>query len=107
MLETVSSTIVDMAMFNQQNTYALSPLIVGSHHRIVLADGQEIWTSASNLSLMDPTSLTDIPFDVKSYCGEVDKGLSGEQIVLMARPKTLTRLQQELMLSYEKLYPLS
>jgi hypothetical protein len=72
----------------------------GVRHRIVLADGQEIWTSASNLSLMDQTSLTDIPFDVESYCGEVGKGLSDEQkqIALMARPKKLTPLQQELMM---------
>ena len=55
---------------------------------------------------MDQTSLTDIPFDVESYCGEVGKGLSDEQIALMARPKTLTHLQQELMYWHEKLYHL-
>jgi hypothetical protein len=55
---------------------------------------------------MDQTSSTDIPFDVESYCGEVEKGLSDEQIVLMARPKTLTPLQQELMYWHEKLYHL-
>ena len=51
-------------------------------------------------------SLTDIPFDVKSYCEEVGKRLSDEQIALIARPKTLTPLQQELMYWHEKLYHL-
>jgi hypothetical protein len=55
---------------------------------------------------MDQTSLTDIPFDVKSYCREVGNGLSDEQIALMARPKKLTPMQHEVMYWHEKLYHL-
>lgn len=78
---------------------------IGDWHKIVLSSGEKITTDASRLTLMQQqTDKTNIPFDVETYCREIGVGLTAEEVEMMARPKSLTPLQQEYMHLHEKLY---
>ncbi len=64
-------------------------------HKIRLEDGDLVETPAAHLTHLEQPDLTNIPLDVDSYCQEIEKGLTKEDIASIARPQSLSPLQQE------------
>ena len=60
----------------------------------------------SNLSFLQQMSMSNIPSTPLDYCKEVGTGISQDEAQRLARPRTLTPLQQELMSWHHRLYHL-
>ena len=72
-------------------------------HLIRFDDGKETTTTSAHIQLLEQSDLTNIPVDPESYSNEVQEGLTSEQIREIARPKTLSPLQQELLFWHNRL----
>lgn len=75
-------------------------------HEIRLETGDTITTSAAHLSHLDQPDVTNIPIDIPTYCKEVEKGLTKEDVEAIARPQTLSPLQQEFLHRHYRSYHL-
>ena len=78
----------------------------GLNHIIRRKDGTKLLVPDSNLELLHQMSLSNLPQTPLDYCREVGKGLTKEEAQRLARPRTLTPLQQELMSWHHRLYHL-
>ncbi len=54
-----------------------------------------IETPAAHITHLEQPDITNIPTNIPTYCQEVDKGLTEADIAAIARPQTLSPLQQE------------
>ena len=72
-------------------------------HLIRFEDGRETTTTSSHIQFLEQPDLTNIPVDPESYTDEVQEGLTSEQIQEIARPTTLSPLQQELLFWHNRL----
>jgi len=78
----------------------------GMTHTIRKKDGTKIAVHDSNLQFLLQPDLSNLPSTPLDYCKEVGKGLSLEEAQRLARPRTLSPLQQELMSWHHRLYHL-
>ena len=70
----------------------------GINHTIHLEDGARLDTNDSNLQLLDLPDFSNIPKIPLDYRHEVGSGLSLQEAQVLAKPRTLSPLQQELMI---------
>ena len=75
-------------------------------HTVRLENGTRIDVHDSNLQLLDQPDFSNIPTTPLDYRNEVGHGLSLEEAQALARPRTLSPLQQELMSWHHRLYHL-
>ena len=78
----------------------------GLTHTIRLQNGSRIDVHDSNLQLIDQPDFANIPRTPLEYRNEVGQGLTLEEAQNLARPRTLSPLQQELMSWHHRLYHL-
>ena len=78
----------------------------GLLHIIRRKTGAKLVVPDSNLEHLHQISLSNLPSTPLDYCKEVGKGLTKEEAQRLARPRTLTPLQQELMSWHHRLYHL-
>ena len=69
----------------------------GLMHSIRLEGGARLNTHDSNLQLLEQPDFSNIPKTPLDYRNEVGRGLSLEEAQALARSRTLSPLQQELM----------
>ena len=69
----------------------------GLTHTVCRKDGTRLHVHDAHLRLKLQADLSNIPKTPLDYCKEVGKGISKEEAEALARPRVLTRLQQELM----------
>ena len=65
-------------------------------HTIHLEESARLDTNDSNLQLLDQPDFSNIPKTPLDYRNEVGSGLSLQEAQALARPRTLSPLQQEL-----------
>ena len=93
---------------NQEAKYPKHTVSNGvEFHSVKLSTGKTVKTNASHLQLLEQPDLTNIPTDIDTYCKEVKTGVTEEDIKQMARPQSLTPLQQELVFWHNQLYHLT
>jgi hypothetical protein len=78
----------------------------GLDHIVWRKDGTTIQVHDSNISFLNQINMTNIPSTPLDYCKEVGVGLTKKEAQILARPRTLTPLQQELMSWHNRLYHL-
>ena len=83
---------------NQEENYLKQTAGNGTEfHSVKLSTGETVKTVASHLQLMEQTDLTNIPPYVKTYCKEVESGVTEVDISQMSHPKSLSPLQQQML----------
>lgn len=78
----------------------------GLTHTVRLENGTRVDVHDSNLQLIDQPDFANIPRTPLDYRNEVGKGLTLQEAQSLARPRTLSPLQQELMSWHHRLYHL-
>ena len=78
----------------------------GHRHSIRHKDGTISLVYDDELSFINQIGMSNIPSTPLDYCKEVGQGLSKEEAQRLARPRTLTPIQQELMSWHHRLYHL-
>ena len=78
----------------------------GLTYTIRRKDGTKLLVNDRNLSFLNQINVTNLPSTPLDYCKEVGKGISKDEAQRLARPRTLTPLQQELMSWHHRLYHL-
>ena len=76
----------------------------GLMHTIRLEEGARLDTHDSTLQLLEQPDFSNIPKTPLDYRNEVGRGLSLQEAQALARPRTLSPLQQELMSWHHRLY---
>ena len=69
----------------------------GFLHTARIEDGSKINVHDSNLQLLDQLDFSNLPKTPLDYQNEVGTGLSLEEAQALAKPQTISPLQQELM----------
>jgi hypothetical protein len=78
----------------------------GLDHIVRCKDGTMLQVHDSNISFLNQIDMMNIPSTPLDYCKEVGIGLTKEEAQILARPRTLTPLHQELMSWHNRLYHL-
>ncbi|KAL7546945.1 LOW QUALITY PROTEIN: hypothetical protein ACHAWF_014538, partial [Thalassiosira exigua] len=78
----------------------------GMVHTVRHKDGHKSVVHDHHLTHQHQMSMTNIPATPLDYCKEVGKSLSKEEAQRLARPRTLSPIQQELMSWHHRLYHL-
>ena len=78
----------------------------GLLHTARLEDGTKLTVRDSNLQLLDQPNFLNMSKTPLDYRNEVGTGLSLEEAQALARPQTISPLQQELMIWHHRLYHL-
>ena len=78
----------------------------GLTHTVRLENGKKIDVHDSNLQLLNQPDFANIPKTPLDYRNEVGNGISMQEAQALARPRTLSPLQQELMSWHHRLYHL-
>ncbi|KAL7532041.1 hypothetical protein ACHAXR_004390 [Thalassiosira sp. AJA248-18] len=78
----------------------------GLTHTVHLENGTRVDVHDSNLQLLDQPDFANMPRTPLDYRNEVGHGLTLEEAQALARPRTLSPLQQELMSWHHRLYHL-
>ncbi len=73
-------------------------------HAIRLESGELIETPAAHITHLEQPDITNIPTNIPTYCQEVEKGLTPAGIAAIARPQSLSPLQQEFLSRHNRLY---
>ena len=79
----------------------------GMRHIIRHSNSQKSVVHSHHLSFQNQISMSNIPSTPLDYCREVGQSLTKEEAKRLARPRTLTPAQQELMSWHHRLYPVS
>ena len=76
-------------------------------HTILLEDGSKLHIYKSNFQLIDQPALSNLPKTPLDYRNEVGTILTLQEFQSLARPRTLSPLQQDLMSWHQRLYHLT
>ena len=79
----------------------------GLLHTACFKDGAKLTVHDRNLQLLDQTNFSNMPKTRRKYRNKVGTGLSLEEAQALARPLTISPLQQQLMSWYHQLYHLT
>jgi len=75
-------------------------------HIVRRKDGTKLHVHSCHLAFLNQMDMGNIPSTPLDYCKEVGQGLTKEDAQRLARPRTLSPLQQELMSWHHRLYHL-
>ena len=78
----------------------------GLVHTIRLKDNTKLSVYESNLQILDQPSFSNMPNTPLDYMNEVGTGITLDEAQALARPRTLSPLQQEFMIWNHRLYHL-